>query len=138
MINIANWDTNIRKEPLTSTDGTASAAWSVQREDWIKEDNGETVIESPIWKEVGIVSDKYLLINNKSVVDKIKTIADTSPYDFKTDKIFWNGKQFMYSMITEDLKYDVGKGDDIALGMMIWNSYDGSTALHFKLYLQRF
>ena len=60
MINIANWDTNIRKVPLTSNDGTASAAWSVQREDWIKEDNGENTIEAPVWKEVGIVSDTTL------------------------------------------------------------------------------
>lgn len=136
MINTADWDSSIRKVPL-NYQGTKSNAWSVQREDWIEENNGENTITAPVWKEVGVVSDKYLLINNKDVVDIIESIAEASQYNFKHDKMFWNGKQFMYSMTTSDVKYDVDVGDDVSLGMMIWNSYDGSTALQFKLYLQR-
>ena len=128
MNDLASWDTPIRKVPLDYM-GVKSNAWSVQRED-IKEDKTN-------WTEVGVVSDRYLLIDNKNAVDLIHTIKEASIFDFEEDKIFWNGKQFMYSMVAKDTKSEVSIGDDVALGMMIWNSYDGSTALQFKLYVQR-
>ena len=128
MNDLASWDTPIRKVPLDYM-GVKSNAWSVQRED-IKEDKTN-------WTEVGVVSDRYLLIDNKNAVDLIHTIKEASIFDFEEDKIFWNGKQFMYSMVAKDTKSEVSIGDDVALGMMIWNSYDGSTALQFKLFLQR-
>ena len=45
----------------------------------------------------------------------------------------------MYSMVSKDASqnHNVKVDDDLGLGMMIWNSYDGSTALQFKLYIQR-
>ena len=64
-------------------------------------------------------------------------IATSSQYEWTNDKVFWNGRQFMYSLVAKDNTTEVSKGDDVALGMMFWNSYDGSTALQFKLYLQR-
>ena len=133
----SNWDASIRKVPLSSNDGIKSTAWAVQREDMIETKTETTVINAPIWNEVGIVSNKYLLIPNKQVVELANDIADNSGLKWTEDKTFWNGKQFMYSLVAKDYTEEVSIGDDVALGMMFWNSYDGSTSLQFRLYLQR-
>ena len=127
MSNIGEWFDPIRKVPL-EYNGTKSNAWSVQRED-LDDNSG--------WKEVGVVSNNYLLINNTDVEKLANDIATSSQYEWTNDKVFWNGRQFMYSLVAKDNTREVSKGDDVALGMMFWNSYDGSTALQFKLYLQR-
>ena len=127
MSNIGEWYDPIRKVPL-EYNGTKSNAWSVQRED-LDDNTG--------WKEVGVVSNNYLLINNIDVEKLALDVAASSHYTWEKDKVFWNGRQFMYSMIAKDYKEEVSVGDDISLGMMFWNSYDGSTALQFRLFLQR-
>ena len=123
---IGNWDDPIRKVPLSDNMGNKSSAWSVQKEDAEKG-----------WNEVGVVSDKYLLVENQQVEKLAHDIAESSGYNFAPDKTFWNGRQFMYSMVAKDYTDEVSVGDDVGLGIMFWNSYDGSTALQFKLYLQR-
>ena len=127
MSNIGEWFDPIRKVPL-EYNGTKSNAWSVQRED-LDDNTG--------WQEVGVVSNNYLLINNMDVEKLALDIADSSEYTWEKDKVFWNGRQFMYSMIAKDYTKEVSVGDDVSLGMMFWNSYDGSTALQFRLFLQR-
>ena len=57
MSNIGSWYDPIRKVPL-EYNGTKSNAWSVQREDL---DNNSG------WKEVGVVSNNYLLIFNNPI-----------------------------------------------------------------------
>ena len=127
MSNQPEWYSPIRKVPLEYM-GVKSNAWSVQI---------EHLTDKSEWKEVGVVSDNYLLIDNTKVEQLATDISEASGYQWTKDKIFWNGKQFMYSMIAKDITEEVSLGDDVSLGMMIWNSYDGSTALQFKLYLQR-
>ena len=127
MNNIGEWFDPIRKVPL-EYNGTKSNAWSVQRED-LEDNTG--------WKEVGVVSNSYLLINNTDVENLANDVSKSSQYSWTKDKVFWNGRQFMYSLIAKDYTEEVSVGDDVALGMMFWNSYDGSTALQFKLFLQR-
>ena len=73
----SNWDSPIRKVPLEHN-GVQSCAWSVQREDMITTKTEDTVITGPVWKEVGVVSDNYLLIPNKGVVALANDIADSS------------------------------------------------------------
>lgn len=123
--NIIGWDNPIRKVHLEYK-GTKSNAWSVQ----IDQNNNE-------WNEVGIVSNNYLLIENKQVFDIANDIADNSGQDWETNKVYWDGRRFMYSMIAKDTTSEVSVGDDVALGMQFWNSYDGSTALQFRLFLCR-
>ena len=128
MNNQPEWYSPIRKVPL-EYQGIQSNAWSVQI---------EHLTDKSEWKEVGVVSDNYLLIDNTKVEQLITDISEASGYQWTKDKVFWNGRQFMYSMVSKDAVVDnVAVDDDIALGMMVWNSYDGSTALQFKLYLQR-
>ena len=128
MKNQPEWYSPIRKVPLEYM-GVKSNAWSVQI---------EHLTDTSEWKEVGVVSDSYLLIDNTKVEQMITDISEASGYQWVKDKVFWNGKQFMYSMVSKDnIADNIKVDDDVALGMMIWNSYDGSTALQFKLYVQR-
>ena len=64
-----NWDAPIRKVPL-EYNGTKSNAWSVQREDMITTKTEDTTIQGPVWNEVGVVSDNYLLIPLYYVLQK--------------------------------------------------------------------
>ena len=109
---IGEWFDPIRKVPL-EYNGTKSNAWAVQRED-LDDNSG--------WKEVGVVSNNYLLINNTEVEQLALNVTDSSEFQWEKDKIFWNGRQFMYSMIAKDYKREVSVGDDVSLGMMFWNS----------------
>lgn len=129
MKQLPDWYSPIRKVPLEYM-GVKSNAWSVQI---------EHLTDKSEWQELGVVSDNYLLIDNTKVEELINDIAAASSYQWEKDKIFWNGKQFMYSMVSRDASknHSVDVNDDLGLGMMIWNSYDGSTALQFKLYIQR-
>ena len=43
----------------------------------------------------------------------------------------------MYTLKTTDPVGEVGVGDDIALGLQFWNSYDGSTAFSMRYMLYR-
>ena len=100
-----------------------------------KQPNKETGIEE--WKGVGTVSNNYLLINNSEVRDVANEIADKTDFQWTEGKTFWDGKRFMYTLKTTDPVGEVKVGDDIALGLQFWNSYDGSTAFSFRYMLYR-
>ena len=120
----------IRKVPL-DYQGVQSNAYSVQTHDINKDDRLE-------WKEVGTVSSNYLLVPNNDVVDMAVSIVDKSGINFEEDKAFFDGKRFVLSYIAkDDAIHEVGVGDDIAIGFQMWNSYDGSTSLGFRMMLYR-
>ena len=100
-----------------------------------KQPNRDTGIEE--WKGVGTVSNNYLLINNDDVRDVAWQIAEPSNLEWTEGKTFWDGKRFMYTLKTVDPVGEVGVGDDIALGLQFWNSYDGSTAFQMRYMLYR-
>ena len=100
-----------------------------------KQPNRDTGIEEG--KGVGTVSNNYLLINNKDVKDVAWEIAEPSNLEWTEGKTFWDGKRFMYTLKTVDPVGEVGVGDDIALGLQFWNSYDGSTAFSMRYMLYR-
>ncbi len=89
------------------------------------------------WKECGVVSSNYLLVPNSEVRDMANEIATQSTLDWKPMKTFFDGKRFIYFMQSETNTTEIKKGDDVALGMGFWNSYDGSTALQFRTFLVR-
>lgn len=128
----------IRKVPL-DYNGLQSAAYSIQLEDWCK--TGTGIDGKPEygnkWQEKGVVSGNYLLIPNHEVREMAEAIAGESNFDWRPNKTFFNGKQFMYSMTTEQAIGEVAEGDYISLGFAMWNSYDGSRALSFELFLNR-
>ena len=119
----------IRKVPL-DYNGIQSSAFSVQMEK-VKEG------ELPKWNEVGVVGNKYLLIPNKEVNLLADEIANESNLTWEPIRTFFDGRRYFTGRIAKSQTSEVSEGDDVALGMGFWNSYDGSTALSFRLFLVR-
>ena len=115
----------IRKVPL-DYNGITSSAYSVQMD---KDDKG--------WKEVGTVGKNYMLLSNDKVRDAAEQVAQESNVEFTHDKTFFNGKSFVYSMKSNHISGEIRPGDDVALGMQFWNSYDGSKSFGFAMMLYR-
>ena len=118
----------IRKVPL-DYQGIVSSAYAVQRQE-INERGLK-------WKECGIVSTNYLLVPNSEVRDMANEIATESKLSWSPMKTFFDGKRYIHFMQSKTNTTEILKGDDVALGMGFWNSYDGSTALQFRTFLVR-
>ena len=114
----------IRKVPL-DYDGIKSSAYAVQMQS----------LEG--WKEAGVVGSNYMLLSNQEVKDAADFVAQECNIDFKEDKTFFNGKVYIHSLVSEHVVGEIKAGDDIALGMQFWNSYDGSKAFGFSMMLYR-
>ena len=119
----------IRKVPL-DFEGIQSSAFAVQRK---HEDNKGR----QLWKEAGVVGSNYLLVPNADVRDLAQQIATESNMEWEFSREFFDGRRFGYFMQCKSDKVAVTEGDDIALGMGFWNSYDGSTSLQFRTFLVR-
>ena len=119
----------IRKVPL-DYQGITSSAYAVQRQD-MKSEGGLK------WKECGVVSSNYLLVPNSEVRDMANEIATESKLSWSPMKTFFDGKRYIHFMQSKTNTTEILKGDDVALGMGFWNSYDGSTALQFRTFLVR-
>lgn len=120
----------IRKVPL-DYQGIQSSAYSVQMSRPDKEGR-------ELWKEAGIVGHKYLLIPNEEVKNAAEEVASEITFcNLKHNKTFFDGKRYVYSMISDYNIGEVQEGDDVALGLQFWNSYDGSRALGYSIMLYR-
>ena len=121
---------DIRKVPL-DYQGIQSNAYSVQRQDIDKEGHFK-------WKEVGTVSNNYLLVDNARVRNMAEEIATNSNLNMEEEKPFFDGRRYAISYIARDNSIgEVATGDDVAIGFQMWNSYDGSTSLGFKMMIYR-
>ena len=123
-------DGEIRKVPW-DFQGIKSSAYAVQRQEL--NDKKQTLD----WKECGIVGSNYLLVPNSEVRDMATEIATESKLDWSEMKTFFDGKRYIHFMQSKTNTTEIAKGDDVALGMGFWNSYDGSTALQFRTFLVR-
>jgi len=119
----------IRKVPL-DYQGITSSAYAVQRRD---EDRDGALK----WKECGVVGSNYLLVPNSEVRDLANEIATESKHEWEPMKTFFDGKRYIHFMQCKTETTEITQGDDVALGMGFWNSYDGSTALQFRTFLVR-
>ena len=124
----------IRKVPL-DYNGVQSSAYAVQMEHRAIKP-GEHHISSE-WKETGVVSHNYMLLSNEEVKEAANQVAQECNVDFSFDKTFFNGRSYVYSMKSDHIVGEVSQGDDVALGMQFWNSYDGSRAFGFAMMLYR-
>ena len=120
----------IRKVPL-DYNGISSSAFAVQ----MQHPGGTDAL--PEWKEAGVVGNSYMLLPNEEVKDAAHQVAEECKIDFVHDKTFFNGRNFVYSMKSQHVAGEVKVGDDVALGMQFWNSYDGSKAFGFAMMLYR-
>jgi len=119
----------IRKVPL-DYNGVQSSAFSVQMS------HPSPTMEED-WKECGVVGNKYMLLSNEEVKQAATQVAEECNVEFAHDKTFFNGKQYVYSMKSSKVVGEIDKGDDVALGMQFWNSYDGSKSFGYSLMLFR-
>ena len=120
----------IRKVPL-DYDGISSSAFAVQMQ------HPGSTDRMPEWKEAGVVGHSYMLLPNEEVKNAAHQVAEECKIDFVHDKTFFNGRNFVYSMKSQHVAGEVKAGDDVALGMQFWNSYDGSKAFGFAMMLYR-
>ena len=114
----------IRKVPL-NYQGIESSAYSVQ----YKEEND--------WKEAGVVGSKYMLLPNSKVKEAADQVANASNIQFEQDKTFFDGRRYIYSLKSNSVVGNIKQGDDLALGIQFWNSYDGSKSFGFSMLLYR-
>jgi len=129
----------IRKVPL-DYNGISSSAYSVQMQHPVyhnKELTSQTGENLTEWKETGVVGHSYMLLPNEDVKDAANQVAKECNLNFTFDKTFFNGRSYAYSMKSDHVCGEVAQGDDVALGMQFWNSYDGSKAFGFAMMLYR-
>ncbi len=119
----------IEKRTLHAPDGMKSKGFTVRLED-DRFPSG--------YREVGVVSQDYLLVENAAVRDLALEIADRSGGAWQLTKEFFDGKRFVYALALRDHSLiDVRLGDPVGLGLMFENSYDGSRRLSASLYVNR-
>ena len=118
----------IKKLPLQAN-GVTSSAYSIHLETPLDEKHD--------WKEVGVVGNDYLLVPNSNVVDMVHEMTDKSDMEWQENRTFFNGRQFMYSMTTNDITAEVAVGDTVGLGIAAWNSYNGSRNLSYSFFANR-
>ena len=123
----------IRKVPL-DYNGISSSAFAVQMKHEPKKNDSITEMA---WREVGVVGHSYMLLPNEEVKNAANQVAEECNIEFAHDKTFFNGRNFVYSMKSQHVAGEVKAGDDVALGMQFWNSYDGSKAFGFAMMLYR-
>ena len=76
----------IRKVPL-DYNGISSSAFAVQ----MQHEPGKDTPNSE-WKEVGVVSHNYLLVDNDSVRKAANQVAEECNFTFVHDKTLFNGR----------------------------------------------
>ena len=120
---------DIEKVPLYAEDQMQSRGYSVRIED-PGADTG--------WREVGLVSDQYLLVPNERAHQMAWEIAERSPFRWEEEKVYFDGKRFLYALTTRsDASVEVEVGDTVGLGLLFENSYDGSRKLAARLFACR-
>ena len=127
----------IKKEQLVYGDTMSSKAFGVKIE--TPYDKGIFNDEHKMgWKEVGIVSSDYLLVPNETMVQMAEDVMAGSTLEFEEEKQFWNGKQFFRSWkCIDEIDAEVQEGDNLGVGVGLWNSYDGSISGRMIMFAYR-
>ena len=119
----------IEKVPLQTHDGMRSRAFTVRIEDGTAETG---------FREVGTVSEDYLLVPNRDVRDMAEEIARRTGHEFVTARTLFDGRRFALALaFPTALAVEVKVGDPVSVALMLRNSYDGSERLSASLYVHR-
>ena len=122
-------DAPIEKRRLVTPDGMRSNGHTVRLADSTQPGG---------WRECGVVSPSYLLVENSSVRDLAYEVADRSGLGFEAERTFFDGKRYgLYMAATERGLVETTVGDFVGLGLAFQNSYDGSQKLQAALYVHR-
>jgi len=119
----------IRKERLVDQlTGAPSKAFGI----WVPDPGAEGG-----WKDMGTVSENYLLLTNKEVRELALEIATQSGLPFKESRIFWDGAKFCH--VVDFLEREsVEDGDEVGLSLITRSSYDKSWRFEAALMGKRF
>lgn len=119
----------IEKRRLAAPDGMKSSAYTVRLAD---------PADASGWREVGVVSESYLLVPNDDVRDLAYEVADRSGLGFEEERTFFDGRRYgLFLTAREHGLVEVAPGDAVGLGMAFQNSYDGSQRLAASLFIHR-
>lgn len=123
----------IEKRSLVTHDGMRSNGYTVRLADEAAPTG---------WREVGVVSQDYLLVPNADVRDLAFEICDRSGIVFEEEKVFFDGKRYALALAAKEDHasnplVETRPGDYVGLGMLFENSYDGSRRLSASLFAYR-
>lgn len=126
----------IEKAPLYTDDRMRSRGFSVR----LEEDGADEG-----WREVGLVSEDYLLVPNADVREMAYEIGARSGLRFEEARTFFDGRRYALALVAKSESVDVqggtktvtAVGDYVSLGLLFENSYDGSCRLSASLFAYR-
>lgn len=119
----------IEKRPLFAPDRMRSKAFSVRLHDHDYPQG---------WREVGIVSEDYLLVPNSQVRDLALDIIEAAGGEWTTTREFFDAKRYAFALsLQNEHLVNVQVGDALGLGLLFENSYDGSRRLSASLFVNR-
>ena len=95
----------------------------------VNDDNGEPKLS-------GILSKDYNLIKNSAAKDIGDNIKSRSDYLWEELKCFWDGKKYAHYYISTEPVTEIENGGThpIHLGIMLRNSYDGSSCFGLEIF----
>ena len=84
-------------------------------------------------------ADKKAMAQFISVKDLVDELAGTTGFNWEVAKEYFNGKKYVYSLFAKgegsSMRLDVG--DTVGLGIIAWNSYDGSVSFNLRFMAYR-
>jgi hypothetical protein len=116
------------------TDRGSLTGYGIELYDPDAEDDGPT--DDP-YRSVGNVSKNYLLVPNEEAVETAHDIIQASGLAHTPQKIFFDGKRFVYNTIFPELSAEGPLGDEMTVGLQVRNSYNGSMRFQAQLYAER-
>lgn len=101
---------------------------NIKTEDNVQIPHRFAVVRGDTKKPIGIVSDKYALVPHKEVVEGFRK-ALKGQETIESIKVSNQGARLYMSIVMPDVKVSIDEGDDVALRLIVENSYDGSKML---------
>ncbi len=97
----------------------------------VKDDAGE-------WQTRGFVGKDYQLFPNRLVQDLAEDVISRAPASlggFQQLKTLWNGRHYIAYFASRNAVVDLHEGGGrLQVGLMAWNSYDGTRKIGFEVY----
>ncbi len=122
---------DIRKERLVDQlTGAPSRSFGV----WVPDPN-----RPEGWRDMGTVSENYLLLTNTEVRKLALDIAEESGLLYEESRIFWDGARFAHIIdFTENHERIDGENDPVGFSLIMRSSYDRSWKFDAALMGKRF
>lgn len=121
---------DIRKERLVDRlTGAPSRSFAV----WVPDPQSDQG-----WRDMGTVSESYLLLTNREVRHLALEIAEQSGMPYKESRIFWDGARFAHIIDFTETTEEVAGGDAVGLSLITRTSYDRSWKYESALMGKRF